>query len=163
MPFNLTIPLEPLLQISWLLDDAYPCFHLEFMLRRCHMLLNVWIYYKTALNVQCSNLMFQLICDKYFPIMAWQQQECSGAAAGRTADCSISRQFKPCVLGEARHCKPSLPLHTQQLQRFSCLDYLQNLIFYYYCFFNIYPNFYPGISILQFVLGGWCGTSCDFQ
>lgn len=93
------------------------------------MLLNVWIYYKTALNVQCSNLMFQLICDKYFPIMAWQQQECSGAAAGRTADCSISRQFKPCVLGEAQHCKPSLPLHTQQLQRLSCLDDLQNLIF----------------------------------
>lgn len=105
------------------------------------MLLNVWIYYKTALNVQGSNLMFQLICDKYFPIMAWQQQESRGAAAGRTADCSISWQFKPCVLGEAEHCKPSLPLQTQQLQRLSCLDCLENFFFNY--FFNIYPNFIP--------------------
>lgn len=56
--------------------------------------------------------------------MAWQQQECSGAAAGRTADCSISPQFKPSVLGGAEHCKPPPPLQTQQLQRLSHLDYL---------------------------------------
>lgn len=129
------------------------------------MLLNVWIYYKTALNVQCSNLMFQLICDKYFPIMAWQQQECSGAAAGRTEDCSISRQFKPCVLGEAEHCKPSLPLRTQQLQRLSCLDYLYNLNFLKIIIpFLIFTlTLYSGISILQLVLGGCCSIFCGFQ
>lgn len=116
------------------------------------MLLNVWIYYQTALNVQGSNLMFQLICDKYFPIMAWQQQESRGAAAGRTADCSISRQFKPCVLGEAQHCKPSLPLQTQQLQRLSCLDYVENLILLLLLlFFNICPNF---------ILGNQCPPAC---
>lgn len=135
------------------------------MLGRCHMLLNVWICYKTALNVQCSNLMFQLICDKYFPIMAWQQQEHSGAAAGRTADCSISRQFKPCVPGEAEHFKPSPPLQTQQLQRFSCLDYLYNLNFIIIIIILLIftLTLYLGISVLQLALGGWCSTFCGFQ
>lgn len=108
---------EPELQISWLLADAYPCLHLEFMLGRCRMLLNVCVYYKTVLNVQCSNLVFPLICDKYFPIMAWQREEQSGA--GRW-DCSLPQQFKPSVFGEAEHLKSSLPLQTQQLQRLSC-------------------------------------------
>lgn len=110
------------------------------------MLLNVCIYYKTVLNVQCSNLMFQLICDKYFPIMAWQREERSGTPACRTADCSISRQFKPCVLGEADHLKFSLPLQTQQLQRLSCCAYyyLFNfllLLFFLFFLFYFYPNF----------------------
>lgn len=110
------------------------------------MLLNVCIYYKTVLNVQCSNLMFQLICDKYFPIMAWQREERSGTPACRMADCSISRQFKPCVLGEADHLKSSLPLQTQQLQRLSCCTY-----YYLYTLlllFNFYPQGSPFSSLL---------------
>lgn len=133
------------------------------------MLLNVCIYYKTVLNVQCSNLMFQLICDKYFPIMAWQREERSGTPACRTADCSISRQFKPCVLGEADHLKFSLPLQTQQLQRLSCCAYyylfnfLLLLLFFYFFFFIFTLTLYTGISFLQLAVEVWHGTFCGFQ
>lgn len=98
------------------------------MMRGYGMLLNVCIYYKAVLNIQCGNLMFQLICDKYFPITAWQPEGwVLLQPAGR---CSI--------LGNSNHVfwgndglRSSIPLHSQQCQRLSqCTFFFFNDYFY---------------------------------
>lgn len=122
--FVLSIAEEPKL-ISWLPGDAYPRLHLESTMRGYCTLLNVCLYYKAVLNTQCGNLMFQLICDKYFPIMAGQLE-------GRVVLQPVGRRGAPfwatqttCSEG-TDGLKSSIPLRSQQCQRLSCCTFFND-------------------------------------
>lgn len=101
-------------------------------------------------NVQC-NLMFQFICDKYFPIMAWQRDERSGTA-GRPIAPWLSNsnhvyRGKASVSNPARVCR--LSNSRGSLAVLILIDILKQY-YYFKCLFIIFSQTScPGISFLS--------------
>lgn len=136
--FALRVTEKPELWISWLPGDAYPCLRLEFTLRQYHTLLNVCVYYKAVLNVQCSNLMFQLIFDKYFPIMTWQHKEVSGTSACRTAP----------FLGNSNHVYSGKSITYNPLYLLQTLEALLLHFIYFYSYLYFFLSTWMDFSHL---------------
>lgn len=108
--------------------------------------------------------MFQFICDKYFPIMAWQREERSGTAGRPIAPwlgnsnhvywgkASLSNPPCACRLSNSRGSLAVL-----------ILIYILGQYYYFKCLFTIFSQTScTGISFLQ-LAGVWLCTLCGSQ